>query len=84
MASGFALSARFVDKLWTVLPCCSPARHVKSLPPLSRRGAGAVERGGLEKRLHRSRMVPSHPGQSGFPRYRGTTRATIVPCNPVR
>src|ERR1700686_2139623 len=55
-----------VAGLLTAFPCCSSRPRAKPSPPFGWRGAGAVERGGLENRCPlcggpRVRIPPSPP-----------------------
>jgi len=60
------------------------ATSFKSLVPFNRRGAGAVERGGLEMRLVPSRPIPKRPGVSGdldLPRYPLVPPSCSIPAS---
>jgi hypothetical protein len=59
-----------------------PAAFSRCPPrPISRRGAGAVERGGLENRCARKRTEGSNPSPSANPRLAASTRAPRGPSS---
>ena len=54
----------------------------KLSPPFGWRGAGAVDRGGLENRPGPSRAVPYNPERSAFPRVSGAPATVRLPLRP--